>query len=56
MAGTTIKKLQLDKCYCGRRKKDISLLDCNLFECGRWKKCMSKTNSDINRDLKKNKK
>lgn len=53
MVGTTIKKLQKNKCYCLAKKKDISIKKCKLFQCHRWKKCMQKTNSDINRDLKK---
>ena len=53
MSGTTIKKLQNDKCYCTKQKGDIKILDCILFECGRWKKCMAKTNKDVDKDLKK---
>ena len=43
MVGTTLKKLMKDKCYCSKKGKDISLKECNLFDCGRWKKCMNKT-------------
>ena len=50
---TTLKKLAKNKCYCIKNKKDIKLADCLLFECNRWKKCMQKTNKDINKDLKK---
>lgn len=53
MAGTTIKKIKKDKCYCSKKGKDISILECNGFECNRWKKCMTKTNKDIDKDLKK---
>lgn len=53
MAGTTLKKLMKNKCYCSKKGKDISLKECILFNCGRWKKCMNKTNSDINKDMKK---
>lgn len=51
MAGTTINKLKKDKCYCSKKNKDIKISDCILFECGRWKKCMTKTNKDIDKDL-----
>ena len=51
--GTTLKKLARDKCYCSRKDGDISLKKCDLFECGRWKKCMNKTNNDIDKDLKR---
>ena len=50
---TTLKKLIKDKCYCYKKDKDISLNKCVLFECSRWKKCMKKTNKDIENDLKK---
>lgn len=50
---TTLKKLIKDKCYCMKVDKDISLQKCNLFSCNRWKKCMQKTNNDINKDLKR---
>lgn len=53
MAGTTIDKLKKNMCYCLNKEKDIVLIDCNLFRCHRWKKCMQKTNNDINKDLKK---
>ena len=56
MAGTTVKKLKKDRCYCLNKDKDISLKKCNLFECHRWKKCMQKTNKDIDKDLKKTRK
>ena len=42
-----------DKCYCSKANKNISLKKCVLFDCGRWKKCMKKTNNDIKEDLKK---
>lgn len=51
MAGTTIKKLQKNKCYCLLKQKDINLKKCKLFECSRWKKCKTKTNNDIDKDL-----
>lgn len=50
---TTLKKLSKDKCYCTKKQKDISLKDCELFDCSRWKKCMTKTNNDINKELKR---
>lgn len=50
---TTLKKLMHDKCYCAKQDKDISLKNCTLFNCSRWKKCMKKTNNDIQKDLKK---
>ena len=56
MANTTIKKLKKDKCYCMSKDKDINLKKCKLFECHRWKKCMQKTNRDIDKDLKKSRK
>ena len=53
MTGTTLKKLMKDKCYCLIKDKDISLEQCQLFNCHRWKKCMQKTNKDIEKDMKK---
>ena len=53
MVSTTLKKLQKNKCYCSKKDKDIYIEDCDGFECGRWKKCMKKTNNDINKDLKR---
>ena len=50
---TTLKKLMKNKCYCTRKDEDISLKDCKLFDCGRWKKCMKKSNNDIDKDLKR---
>lgn len=50
---TTLKKLMKNKCYCTRKDEDISLKDCKLFDCGRWKKCMKKANNDIDKDLKR---
>ena len=55
MPSTTINKLKKNKCYCSLKKKDISLKKCNGFQCSRWKKCMVKTNKDIDKDLKKQK-
>lgn len=52
MTKTSIKKIKQNKCYCLIKKQDILLKDCHLFECSRWKKCMTKTNNDINKDLK----
>ena len=51
--GTTLNKLANNKCYCLKKDKDISLKKCTLFNCNRWKKCMQKTNSEINKDLKR---
>lgn len=53
MAGTTLKKLMKNKCYCRVKQKDINLSECKLFNCNSWKKCMKKTNNDINKDMKK---
>lgn len=50
---TTLRKLANNKCYCAKKDKDIRLEKCLLFECSRWKKCMQKTNKDIDKDLKK---
>ena len=50
---TTLKKLSNNKCYCIKKDKDINLKECSLFDCNRWKKCMQKTNKEINHDLKK---
>lgn len=50
---TTLKKLMRDKCYCTKKNEDISLKQCVLFDCGRWKKCMKKTNNDIDKDLQR---
>lgn len=54
MAGTTLKKLANNKCYCILKTQDISLKKCQLFDCSRWKKCMKKTNNDIEKDIQKN--
>ena len=56
MVGTTINKLKKDKCYCQKKQTDIKLEDCILFNCNRWNSCMKKTNSDINKDLKRREK
>jgi hypothetical protein len=53
MKKTTLNKLIKDKCYCMKQDKDILLKECNLFNCKRWKKCMQKSNADINKDLKR---
>ena len=53
MAGTTLKKLANNKCYCILKTQDIALKKCQLFDCGRWKKCMKKTNNDIEKDMQK---
>lgn len=53
MGETTLNKLKKNTCYCSKKNKNISLSLCSGFECGRWKKCMTKTNKDIDRDLKK---
>ncbi len=50
---TTLKKLFYDQCYCMKKNEDIPLSFCTLFDCNRWKKCMKKTNNDIDKDLKK---
>lgn len=54
MKKTTIKKLINNKCYCIRQDKDIKITECTLFNCGRWKKCMKKTNNDVDKELGKN--
>ncbi len=51
MTKTTLNKLKNDKCYCSKKQKDIQLKECTLFNCGRWKKCMQKTNTDINKEI-----
>ena len=53
MKTTTLNKLKNDKCYCIKSQEDISLQNCDLFSCGRWKKCMQKTNADINKEIKR---
>ena len=53
MTRTTLKKLMNNKCYCSKQEKDISLKKCILFDCHRWKKCMKKTNNDVAKDLKR---
>ena len=50
---TTLKKLFYNQCYCMKKDEDIPLKICTLFNCNRWKKCMQKTNADINKDLKR---
>ena len=50
---TTLKKLFYNQCYCMKKDEDIPLKLCTLFDCSRWKKCMQKTNADINKDLKR---
>ena len=56
MVGTTLKKLKQNECYCTKKDKYIKIEDCDSFDCGRWKKCMKKTNNDINKELKRRKK
>lgn len=53
MAGTTLKKLMKNRCYCIVKSKDIPLKECKLFNCSRWKSCKTKTNKDIAKDMKK---
>lgn len=53
MKQTTLKKLECNQCYCLKRDEDIDLKDCSLFDCNRWKKCMQKTNKEINKQVKK---
>ena len=48
---TTLKKLQKNKCYCLRRDEDISLKECDINECHRWKACMKKTNNEIDKQM-----
>ena len=50
---TTLKKLFYNQCYCIKKDEDIPLKLCTLFDCGRWKKCMKKTNNDIDKDSKR---
>ena len=52
MVITTLEKLQKDKCFCMKASKDIPIQDCILFDCNRWKKCMTKTNNDIKKEGK----
>ena len=56
MKKTTLNKLKNDKCYCSKIDDDISLKDCDSFNCKRWKKCMKKTNNDTDKDLKRRQK
>lgn len=51
--GTTINKLKNNKCYCMKSSEDITLKDCILFQCRSWKKCMKKTNNDVDKSLKR---
>ncbi len=53
MTGTTLKKLMKNRCYCVVKSKDIPLKECKLFNCSRWKSCKTKTNKDIAKDMKK---
>lgn len=48
---TTIKKLQKNKCYCLKRDKDISLDECEISDCHRWKACMKKSNNEISKQM-----
>lgn len=50
---TTLKKLFYNQCYCLKKNEDIPLKTCTLFDCSRWKKCMKKTNADVDKDLKR---
>lgn len=52
MPSTTLKKLMKNKCFCLKKGEDINLKKCDLFSCNRWKKCMKKTNSDIDKDIR----
>lgn len=49
---TTMDKLAHNKCYCGIKGGDIMLEECKGFQCSRWKSCMTKTNKDIEKDMK----
>ena len=53
MKKTTLKKLANNKCYCLKKDKDINLKKCSLFDCNRWKKCMQKTNREIDKEVQK---
>lgn len=53
MSKTTLNQLKKDKCYCSKKQKSIPLSDCTLFNCGRWKKCMKKTNNDIAKEIER---
>ena len=48
---TTINKLKKDICYCLKRDDDISLKECDISDCHRWKSCMKKTNNEINKQM-----
>lgn len=51
---TTLKQLQQNKCTCIKKNNQtIPLQQCKLFQCKNWKKCMKKTNNQINKELKK---
>ena len=55
MKKTTLNKLKKNKCYCLKKQEDILLSDCTAFQCNRWKKCMTKTNNDINKESRRGK-
>ena len=50
---TTLKKLINNRCFCLKEDADINIEDCRFITCKRWKKCMTKANKDIERDLKR---
>lgn len=54
MNKTTLEKLKNNQCYCTLKSCDISIKECKGFNCHRWKNCMTKTNKDIDKDMKGN--
>ncbi len=48
-----IDLLKKNKCLCLKSDEPITLKKCKLFQCKQWKKCMTKTNNKINKELKK---
>lgn len=52
-SGTTVSNLKNNKCYCLKRDKIITLLQCENINCKRMDSCRRKTNNDINKELKK---
>jgi hypothetical protein len=47
-----IKLLKQDKCFCKKTNDEITLNDCKLFNCSRWKSCMKSDNYRFNKEVK----
>lgn len=52
MTDSVLDLLKQDKCYCLRRQKVISLLDCDVVNCHREKGCRKSTNNKVDKELK----